>query len=77
MRIERDGKVKTAQRKPPTKANHVLQVRLSKKTVTEIDYMIAAVPQLEGFSRSKFFRAAVLYALDCLSEEGYQRQRGQ
>ena len=73
MKAQRDGK--TGKPKPPTKVNHVLQVRLSKRTVSDIDYMIGKVPQLEAFSRQRFFRAAILYVLDCLAEEGYKRKR--
>jgi hypothetical protein len=49
--------------------NHFLQLRLMKQTVAAIDDSIATVPQLCGFSRCKFIRAAVLYTLDSLSEE--------
>jgi len=41
----------------------ILQVRLSKHTVAEIDDVIAMVPQFRGFSRCKFIRASVQYAL--------------
>jgi hypothetical protein len=67
--------MKPAKRKPPTKGNHVLQLRLSRDTMKDVDYMIATVPELDGFSRSKFFRAAIRYALDWLGEEGYERDR--
>jgi hypothetical protein len=53
--------------------DHALQLRLSKITVGEIDEAIAKVPQLGGFSRCKFIRASVLYALDSLEEEGHLR----
>jgi hypothetical protein len=65
--------MKPAKRKLPAKGNHVLQLRLSKDTVAGIDDVTGTVPQLEGFNRSKFIRAAVLYALDCHNEEGYER----
>jgi Arc/MetJ-type ribon-helix-helix transcriptional regulator len=65
--------MKTGQRKLPTTVKHVLQVRLSKDTVADIDSVIATVPQLDGFSRSRFVRAAVRYALDSLAEDGYLR----
>jgi hypothetical protein len=49
--------------------NHFLQLRLSKHTVAEIDDAIAMVPQLCGYSRCKFIRAAVLYTLASIEEE--------
>lgn len=52
--------------------NHFMQLRLSKHTVAEIDDAIAMVPQLCGFSRCKFIRAAVLYALASIEEEAQQ-----
>jgi len=56
----------------PTKTdlNHALQLRLSKHTVAEIDEVIAKVPNLCGFTRCRFIRAAVLYALASLAEDG-------
>ena len=49
--------------------NHFLQLRLSKHAVAEIDDAIAMVPQLCGFSRCKFIRAAVSYTLASIEEE--------
>jgi hypothetical protein len=46
----------------------ILQVRLSKHTVAEIDDVIAMVPQFRGFSRGKFIRASVQYALYQIEE---------
>lgn len=51
--------------------DHALQLRLSKSTVAEIDEAIEAVPQLYGFNRCRFIRAAVRYALDSIGEDGY------
>jgi hypothetical protein len=49
--------------------NHFMQLRLSKHTVAEIDDAIAMVPQLCGYSRCKFIRAAVSYTLASIEEE--------
>ena len=49
--------------------NHFMQLRLTKRTVAEIDNAIATVPQLCGFSRCKFIRAAVLYTLASIEDE--------
>ena len=54
--------------------NHFLQLRLSKHAVAEIDDAIAMVPQLCGFSRCKFIRAAVQYTLASISEEAHPNQ---
>jgi hypothetical protein len=56
----------------PTRSDldHALQLRLSKSTVTDIDEVIAIVPQLCGFNRCRFIRAAVQYALASLAEDG-------
>ena len=51
-----------------------MQLRLSKQTVAEIDDVIATVPQLCGFSRCKFIRAAVQYTLASISEEASPNQ---
>jgi len=75
MKTERGRKMKTTKPKSPTKVSHVLQLPLSKDTVADIDHMIATVPQLSDFNRSGFLVAAAKYALDCLSEEGYRRDR--
>jgi len=53
-----------------TDLNHALQLRLSQNTVAEIDEAIAKVPNLCGFTRCRFIRAAVLYALASLAEDG-------
>ncbi|HLK65035.1 MAG TPA: hypothetical protein VKU19_16445 [Bryobacteraceae bacterium] len=73
MKTQRDGK--TTKPKPPAKMSHVLQVRLSERTLSEIDYMIATVPQLSDFNRSGFLVAAAKYVLESLRGEGYQRYR--
>jgi len=65
--------MKPANPKPPTIMNHFIRVRLSKSIVADIDYVISKASALEGFSRSKFIRAAVRYALDSLQEDGYVR----
>ena len=60
--------------------NHFMQLRLMKQTVAAIDDAIATVPQLCGFSRCKFIRAAVQYTLASISEEASPNQnepRGQ
>jgi len=67
MKTGRNQKMKTAQRK------HTLQVRITKSTLADIDCVIATLPQLSGFDRSKFCRAAVMYCLECLAEAGYER----
>ena len=54
--------------------NHFLQLRLTKQTVAAIDDAIATLPQLCGFSRCKFIRAAVLYTLASISEEASPNQ---
>lgn len=54
--------------------NHFLQLRLKKQTVAAIDDAIATVPQLYGFSRCKFIRAAVQYTLASISEEARPNQ---
>jgi hypothetical protein len=51
-----------------TDLDHFLQLRLSTATVAEIDDVIATISQLCGFSRCKFIRYAVGYALDSISE---------
>jgi hypothetical protein len=56
-----------------TDLDHALQLRLSKNTVTDIDEVISTVPQLFGFNRCRFIRAAVLYALASLAEDGYPK----
>ena len=48
--------------------NHFMQLRISKQTVAEIDNAIATVPELCGFSRRKFIRASVQFALYQLEE---------
>ena len=48
--------------------NHSMQLRISKQTVAEIDNAIATVPELCGFSRRKFIRASVQFALYQLEE---------
>ena len=48
--------------------NHFMQLRISKQTVAEIDNAIATVPELCGFSRCKFVRASVKFALYQLEE---------
>jgi hypothetical protein len=73
MKPQRDGK--TTKPKVPTKAKYVLELRLTKDTLMDIDNMIATVPQLEGFNRSGFLVAAAKYALDSLRAEGFQRNR--
>ena len=65
--------MKPAKPKPPTKTNHSVRLLASRNMVADIDYVIATVPQLCGFTRSKFIRAAVRYALDCLAEDGHVR----
>jgi len=65
----------TTKPKLPAKVNDFGRLRISKITAADIDYVIATVPQLDGFDRSKFIRAAVRYALDSLAEEGFQRDR--
>jgi hypothetical protein len=52
-----------------TDLDHALQLRLTKTTVADIDEVIATVPQLCGFNRCRFIRAAVLYTLASISEE--------
>lgn len=52
-----------------TDLDHRLQLRLPKNTVAEIDDVIATVPQLCGYNRCRFIRAAVQYALASISEE--------
>ena len=54
--------------------NHFMQLRLSKYTVAEIDDVIATVPQLCGFSRCKFIRAAVSYTLAAIEEDASPNQ---
>jgi len=54
--------------------NHFMQLRLSKHTVAEIDDAIAMVPQLCGFSRCRFIRTAVRYALASIEEEARRNQ---
>lgn len=54
-----------------TDLGHALQLRLAKSTIAEMDEMIATVPQLYDFNRCRFIRAAVLYALASLAEDGY------
>ena len=49
-------------------AIHYSQLWLMKKTVAEIDNAIATVPELCGFSRRKFIRASVQFALYQLEE---------
>ena len=49
--------------------NHFMQLRLSKHVVAEIDDAIAMVPQLCGYSRCKFIRAAISYSLAAIEEE--------
>lgn len=51
-----------------TDLEHFLQLRLSKDTVAEIDEVTNNVPQLTGFNRCRFIRAAVRYALDSIAE---------
>jgi hypothetical protein len=48
--------------------NHFMQLRLKKQTVAEIDDAIATAPQLCGFNRCKFIRAAVQFALYQIEE---------
>jgi hypothetical protein len=57
-----------------TDLDHALQLRLTKTTVADIDDVIATVPELCGFNRCRFIRAAVLYALASISEEAYPYQ---
>ena len=49
-------------------AIHYSQLWLTKQTVAEIDNAIATVPELCGFSRRKFIRASVQFALYQLEE---------
>jgi hypothetical protein len=51
-----------------------MQLRLMKQTVAAIDDAITTVPQLCGFSRCKFIRAAVQYTLASMSEEASPNQ---
>ena len=50
---------------PPkeTDLTHYLQLRLNPATVAEIDGLLATVPELEGYTRSSFIRAAIRFAL--------------
>jgi hypothetical protein len=48
--------------------NHYMQLRLRKQTVAEIDNAIATDPVFCGFSRCKFVRASVKFALYQLEE---------
>ena len=48
--------------------NHFMQLRISKQTVAEIDNAIATDPLFWGFSRCKFIRASVKFALYQLEE---------
>ena len=48
--------------------NHYMQLRLRKQTVSEIDNAIATDPVFCGFSRCKFVRACVKFALYQLEE---------
>ena len=57
-----------------TDLGHALQLRLSNSTVADMDEMIATVPQLQGFNRCRFIRAALAYALASLAEDGYPRK---
>jgi hypothetical protein len=52
-----------------TDLDHRLQLRLPKTTVADIDDVIATVPQLCGYNRCRFIRAAVQYALASIVEE--------
>jgi hypothetical protein len=53
-----------------TDLDHALQLRLRKTTVAHIDDVLATVPQLCGFNRCRFIRAAVLYTLASIAEDG-------
>ena len=48
--------------------DHFMQLRISKQTVAEIDDAIATDPLFCGFSRCKFIRASVKFALYQLEE---------
>lgn len=48
--------------------DHFMQLRISKQTVAEIDNAIATDPLFCGFSRCKFIRASVKFALYQLEE---------
>jgi hypothetical protein len=50
--------------------DHALQLRLPWTTVDDIDDWIARHEALQGFSRSRFIRFAIWYALYCLENEG-------
>jgi hypothetical protein len=59
-----------------TDLNHALQLRLPNNTVAEIDGVIATFPELCGFNRCRFIRAAVDYALAWLAEESPLAEQG-
>jgi len=49
-----------------TDLDHFMQLRLSKATIAQIDGVIATAPELSGFSRCRFIRCAVGFALASL-----------
>jgi len=53
---------------PKSDLDHFLQLRLSKQTVAEIDRAITTIPEFGSFSRCRFIRSAVNYALSSLGE---------
>lgn len=43
--------------------HHFLQLRVSKTIIATIDDVIASTPELDGFSRCRFIRYAIGFAL--------------
>ena len=58
-----------------TDLDHRLQLRLPKNTVADIDDVIATIPQLCGYNRCRFIRAAVQYALASIVEENKMKKK--
>ena len=52
-----------------TDLDHFLELRLSKNTITDIDEVISTIPALNCFTRCRFIRTAVTYALANISDE--------
>jgi hypothetical protein len=52
-----------------TDLDHFMQLRMSRATVAQIDAATATTPELSGFSRCRFIRFAVGFALASLHKE--------
>lgn len=53
-----------------TDLDHYLQLRVTKRTIVQMDNAIATVPDLAGSTRCGFIRSAIGFALASLRQRG-------